>query len=139
VAYWLLKTEPTVYSFTDLERDKQTVWDGVAGSLAVKHLRAMKKGDEVFIYHTGEEGAIVGAGEVTGDPYQDPKSDDRKFTVIDIKPKQRLDRPVSLSVMKKDGRFISFDLIRISRLSVMPVTPVIWAAVLEISHQSLAR
>jgi len=139
VAYWLLKTEPTVYSFSDLEREKKTIWDGVASNPALKHLRAMKKGDEVFIYHTGDETAIVGIAEVAGDPYQDPKSDDRKFTVIDVKPIRRLDHPVSLAVIKKDRRFMSFDLIRISRLSAMPVSPGIWEAVLEISHQPFAR
>ena len=135
MAYWLVKTEPTVYSFSDLERDKVTIWDGVASNLALKHLREMRKGDEVLVYHSGEEKSVVGIAEVASDPYPDPKSRDKKFSVVDLKPKKRLDRPVSLEEMKNDGRFLSIDLIRIPRLSAMPVSPTIWAAVLAFSHK----
>ena len=135
MAYWLVKTEPTVYSFSDLERDKVTIWDGVASNLALKHLREMRKGDEVLVYHSGEEKSVVGIAEVASDPYPDPKSRGKKFSVVDLKPKKRLDYPVSLEEMKKDGRFLSIDLIRIPRLSAMPVSATIWAAVLAFSHK----
>ena len=119
--YWLLKTEPNTYSYDDLVRDGKTTWDGVTNALALKHLRSMSRGDLVFIYHTGDEKQIVGLAEVTSNPYRDPKYKDEKLAVIDINPRERLNRPVTLSEIKADRGFAQFELVRMSRLSVMPV------------------
>jgi predicted RNA-binding protein with PUA-like domain len=134
MAYWLLKTEPSTYSYDDLVRDKKTRWDGVTNSLALKHIRAMKKGDQVFVYHTGDEKSIVGVAEVAGDPYPDPKAGDPKIVVIDLKPKQRLASPVPLAAIKAKEGFSDFALVRIGRLSVMPVSPEQWKTLLSMSH-----
>src|ERR1043166_1186599 len=95
--YWLLKTEPSTYSFADLERDGKAVWDGVTNPLALKHLRAMRKGDLAFIYHTGDEKQIVGIADVTSDPYPDPKQKDGKLVVVDLKPSEKVERAVTLA------------------------------------------
>ncbi|HEY9787294.1 MAG TPA: EVE domain-containing protein [Candidatus Obscuribacterales bacterium] len=126
MAYWLLKTEPDCYSFADLERDKKTVWDGVTNNLALKYLREMKKGDLALIYHTGDEKAAVGIAEVTSDPYVDPKLNDPKLAVVDVKPKERLKKPVTLAEVKANAALQDFLLVRMSRLSVMPVTAGQW-------------
>ncbi|HEV7300405.1 MAG TPA: EVE domain-containing protein [Tepidisphaeraceae bacterium] len=130
---WLLKTEPSVYSFDDLSAAKSATWDGVANALALKHMREMKKGDEVFIYHTGDEKAVVGIAKVTGAPYPDPKADDEKLTVIDLKPVKRLAKPVRLATVKADKAFAGWALISNSRLSAMPVPPAMWERVLELA------
>src|SRR5579871_1114493 len=119
---WLLKTEPGSYSYADLERDGKAVWDGVSNNLALKHLRNMAKGDEVFIYHTGDEKQIVGIAQVTSAPYPDPKQDDPKLVVVDLKPKKKLPNTVTLAQVKADPKFGDFALVRAPRLSVMPVT-----------------
>jgi|ERR1017187_7181 predicted RNA-binding protein with PUA-like domain len=124
--YWLLKTEPSAYSFADLEREKRAVWDGVANALALKHLRSMKRADLVFIYHTGEEKQIIGIAEVTSDPYPDPKETDPKLVVVDLKPRERLPRPVTLAEIKASRGFQDFELVRMGRLSVMPVADLRW-------------
>ncbi|MBI1748297.1 MAG: EVE domain-containing protein [Acidobacteria bacterium] len=121
-ACWLLKTEPDVYSYDDLERDRKTVWDGVSNNLALKHLRAMHKGDAALIYHTGDERRLVGLAEIISDPYADPKLDEPKRVVVDIKPRQRLKQAVSLETIKSRKEFVDFALVRLPRLSVMPVT-----------------
>src|SRR5947208_84794 len=90
MAYWLLKTEPTVYSYSNLETDKKTVWDGVTNNLALKHIRSMRKGDLAFIYHTGDEKSLIGIAEVASDPYPDPKEKDPRLAVVEIKAKERL-------------------------------------------------
>jgi len=126
MAYWLLKTEPGCYSFDDLEKDKKTVWDGVTNNLALKYLRQIRKGDLAIIYHTGDEKAAVGIAEVTADPYVDPKQNDPKLAVVDLKPKGRLSKPVSLAEIKTDRAFQDFLLVKMSRLSVMPVTDAQW-------------
>jgi predicted RNA-binding protein with PUA-like domain len=126
VAYWLLKTEPSTYSFDDLQRDKKATWDGVANNTALIHIRAMKKGDLAFIYHTGGERAAVGIAEVTSNPYPDPKEDDEKLVVFDLKPKKRLARPVTLDQIKADKTFAGWDFLRIGRLSVVPVPAAMW-------------
>jgi predicted RNA-binding protein with PUA-like domain len=131
--YWLLKTEPSVYSFADLERDKVTVWDGIANNLALKHLNQIRKGDLILIYHTGDEMAIVGIAEAAGNPYPDPKANNPKLSVIDIKPQRRLVTPLPLATMKKERRFMAFDLIRLPRLSVVPVPPSLWQSVMEVT------
>lgn len=129
MATYLLKTEPGTYSFDDLVRDGKATWDGVTNAAALISLRAMKRGDEAFIYHTGDERAIVGLALVTKGGYEDPQRpglNDRgepRFAVVDIKPGKRARTPLTLDAMKADGRFGAFKLVTIGRLSVMPVPP----------------
>lgn len=118
---YLLKTEPGTYSYDDLVREKRCTWDGVSNPQALANLRAMRKGDEAFIYHTGDEKAIVGLATVASDPYADPKEDNDKLVVIDLKPKKSVKTPLTLAAIKADKRFASFALVRQSRLSVMLV------------------
>jgi predicted RNA-binding protein with PUA-like domain len=126
VANWLFKTEPSCYSYEDLERDKKTTWDGVSNALALKYLRQIKKGDQALIYHTGDVKAIVGIAEITSTPYVDPKLNDPKLVVVDLKPKGRLSKQVSLAEVKANKEFQDFLLVKMSRLSVMPVTDDQW-------------
>jgi predicted RNA-binding protein with PUA-like domain len=134
--HWLLKTEPSTYSYADLERDKKAVWDGVSNALALKHLRSMKRGDLAFIYHTGDEKQIVGIAEFTTDPYSDPKEKDTRLVVVDLKPRERLARPVTLSEVEADAEFRDFELVRMGRLSVMPVSEFRWKKLLKMSSTS---
>lgn len=134
MSYWLLKSDPETYSFNDLERDKKTVWDGVSNSLALKHIRSMKKGDAAFIYHSGEEKSIVGTVEIVSDPYPDPKQSDPKLAVIELKFKEWLKQPVTLAAIKARKEFADFALVRMSRLSVVPVTSAQWKSLLVMSH-----
>ena len=129
MAYWLFKEEPSHYSFDDLVRDKKTVWSGVANNLALKHLRAVKKGDRVFYYHTGDEKAVVGVMEVIKGAYADPEENDDRLVVVHVKPLARLARPVTLAEIKSNPQLAHLPLVRISRLSVMPVTPEEWAEI----------
>jgi predicted RNA-binding protein with PUA-like domain len=124
--YWLLKTEPGTYSFADLEREKRATWDGVANALALKHLRSMKRGDLAFIYHTGDEKQIIGIAEVISDSYPDLHENDPKLAVVDLKPRERLPRPVTLAEIKAKPEFRDFELVRMGRLSVMPVSASRW-------------
>ena len=126
MANWLLKTEPDCYNFSDLERDKKTIWDGVSNNLALKYLRQMKNGDRAFIYHTGDERQVVGIADVVSDPYVDPAQNDPKLAVVDIKARKRLPRPVSLGQIKGNEKLQDFLLVKMSRLSVMPVTDEQW-------------
>jgi len=128
---WLLKTEPSTYSFADLERDGKTVWDGVSSNAALKNIRAMKKGDAALIYHSGDEKAVIGIAEVASDSYRDPKQNDPRLVVFEIKPKKRLPKPVPLAEIKKQKFLASFDLVRLPRLSVMPVTEKQWEVLLK--------
>ena len=134
MAHWLFKTEPDCYSWDDLVRDKRTVWDGIANALALKHLRTAKKGDLAFIYHTGDERAIVGVAEVISEPYPDPKEEDEKLTVVDIKIRSKLAHPVTLSDIKADPAFAGWELLRISRLGVMPVPEKMWKRIEELAR-----
>ena len=134
MAYWLLKTEPSIYSFSHLEKDKKAVWDGVSNHLALKHIRAMAAGDLAFIYHTAAEKQVVGVARFTSPPYPDPKQKDPRLVVIDLKPVERLRKPVPLVVLKADKQFADFLLVRMARLSVMPVSPAHWKAILALSH-----
>ncbi len=126
---FLLKTEPGTYSFDDLVREKATTWDGVTNAAALIALRAMRKGDEAFIYHSGDDRAIVGLATVTRGAYADPKNPELnvkgepKFAVVDLKPGKRARVPVTLAQVKADKRFARFQLVTVSRLSVMPVAP----------------
>ena len=134
MARWLLKTEPDCYSWNHLVKDKKTVWDGVNNALALKHIRSMKKGDLVLVYHTGNEKAAVGVAEIASDPYADPNEDDDKLAVFDHKPKRKLARPVTLAEIKADPAFAGWDLLRIGRLSVVPVSDAIWKRIETLSE-----
>jgi predicted RNA-binding protein with PUA-like domain len=120
--YWLLKSDPDEYSFDDLMKDGSAVWDGVANNLALQNIRKMKKGDVVLVYHTGDEKALVGVATVTSNPYADPKADNEKIVVIDLKPKKRVKRAVTLGEIKALPEFAEFQLVKLPRLSVMPVS-----------------
>jgi predicted RNA-binding protein with PUA-like domain len=136
MAYWLFKEEPEHYSIDQLFRDKRATWSGVKNNLALKHLGSIKKGDQVFYYHTGKEKAVVGVMEVTKGPYPDPTQDDPRLVVVDVKPVRRLERPVTLAEIKGNKKFADFALVRISRLSVMPVTAQQWAEIERLSKES---
>jgi len=133
--YWLVKQEPTTYNYDMLEKEKKTVWDGVHNNLALKHIRAMKKGDRAFFYHTGDEKQAMGIIEITSNPYPNPKEDDKRFVVMEVKPVSRLKRPVTLEEIKKDSKFKNWELIRISRLSVMPVPKQLWDEIVKKSNK----
>ncbi len=130
---FLLKTEPTEYSFDDLLRDKKTVWSGVSAAPALKNIRSMKKGDRAFIYHTGDEKQIVGIAKIISNPYPDPKEKDEKLVVIDIQAEQKLNHPVTLAVVKSNKDLTSMPLVRIGRLSVQPVTDREWDIIISLS------
>jgi len=134
MARWLLKTEPSTYSFDQLVQDKKTTWDGVANATALQNIRAMKKGDVVLVYHTGNEKAAVGVAEVASDPYPDPKEKDAKLVVVDLKPKRKLAKPVTLAQIKADPAFAGWDLLRIGRLSVVAVPDTMWARIEALSE-----
>ena len=123
---WLFKEEPANYSFDAFVEDGTTVWSGVKNPLAQKHLRSVKKGDRIFYYHTGDERAIVGIAKAIGDAYPDPKDKTAKQAVVDVAPVKKLRRPVTLAEIKSDRAFKDFPLVRISRLSVMPVSDAEW-------------
>lgn len=132
-AKWLFKTDPDNYSLADLQRDGLTVWDGVSNNLALKHLRMVHRGDLAFIYHTGKEKAVVGIAEITSDPYPNPKQKVSRLSVVDIKFRQSLPRPVSLSELRTQAAFRNCDLLRLPRLSVMPVSEAQWQALLVLA------
>jgi predicted RNA-binding protein with PUA-like domain len=119
--YWLVKTEPETYSWDDLVKDKKTTWDGVRNFHARSNLKEMKKGDVVFIYHTGDEKAVIGISKVQKEPYPEPK--DKDWIAVDLTPDKKLKKPVSLSQIKADKRLANMVLVRASRLSVQPVKP----------------
>lgn len=125
--HWLLKTEPSEYSFDDLLRDKKCTWDGVANAAALKNIKAIAKGDHVFIYHTGDVKAVVGIAEATKAGYGEP-------AVVDLKPVRRLKRPVTLKEIKADKTFEGWELVRIGRLSAMPVPAAIWKKIESLSE-----
>lgn len=131
--HWILKTDTDTYSFDDLVRDRRTVWDGVSNALALKHLRAMAKGDPVMIYHSGDDKAIVGLATIVSDPYPDPKAKDPRLVVVDIQAGERLPTPVSLATIKADPAFAELGLVRMSRLSVVPAAPAQWRRLLTLA------
>jgi predicted RNA-binding protein with PUA-like domain len=122
MAQWLVKEEPETYGYTQLEKDGKTVWAGVRNPLAQKHLRAIRKGDRIFYYHTGKEKAVVGIAKAWSDAYPDPAIPSGALFVVDIVPEKPLNHPVTLAAIKADKAFATFPLVRMSRLSVMPVT-----------------
>ena len=135
MAHWLVKSEPSAYSFDQLIKDKSTVWSGVRNYAARLHLRGMKKGDEVLYYHSNEGTDIVGIAKVTKEAYQDPTTDDDRWSAVDIAPVRRLSKPVTLERIKADKRLADMALVRIGRLSVQPVTDREWKIVLELAGE----
>src|SRR6201995_4296278 len=136
MGHWLVKSEPSVYSFDQLVADKSTVWSGVRNYAPRLHLRGMKKGDEVFYYHSNEGTQIVGIAKVSKEAYQDPTTDDEAWVSVDLKPFKRLKKPVTLAQIKGDKRLANMALVRIGRLSVQPVTDEEWAIVLKLSEEN---
>jgi predicted RNA-binding protein with PUA-like domain len=122
MAYWLLKTEPGSYSYADLEKDKETRWDGVRNATALQNIRKMRPGDGCVIYHSGDERQAVGIATVTTSPQADPEAGDERWTVVDVRAQHRLDPPVPLATLKANPLFAESPLVRISRLSVVPLT-----------------
>jgi predicted RNA-binding protein with PUA-like domain len=133
MGHWLLKSDPETYGFSDLERDKKTTWDGVRNPVALRNLRSAKKGDSVFIYHSGEQKALVGLAQITKEAYPDPKQKDPRMAVVDIKYVRGLKRPVTLAEVKARKEFADFALVRLSRLSVMPVTDAQWKSLMKMA------
>ena len=138
VNYWLAKQEPSGprgYNILKLKEDKKTIWDGVHNNLALKHIRNMKKGDLVFFYHTGDERQVVGIMSVTSNPYPNPEEDNERFVVVDVKFKSLLAKSVGLDEIKKQKGLKNWELLRISRLSVMPVPKPIWDLIIKMSRK----
>jgi predicted RNA-binding protein with PUA-like domain len=135
MAHWLVKSEPSVYGWEQLEKDKETCWSGIRNYAARLHMRNMKKGDEVFFYHSNEGTDIVGIAKVTKEHYQDPTTEDDRWEAVDIKAYKKLKNPVSLNTIKKDKRLSGMALVRIGRLSVQPVTEEEWKLVMEMAGE----
>ena len=133
--HWLIKSEPSTYSWEQFEKDKLTTWDGVRNYAARLHLRAMKKGDECFFYHSNEGLEIVGIAKVVKEAYLDPTTDDEAWVAVDVKPVKKLKNPVNMKQIKADKRLQNMALLKISRLSVQPVTEEEWKIVLELSQK----
>ena len=130
---WLFKEEPTHYSYDTLVKDGKTTWTGVRNPLAQKHLRSVAKGDRIFFYHTGSEKSVVGIMKAIGPAYPDPADKSGKLYAVDVEPVKKLAKPVTLAAIKADKAFASFPLVRMSRLSVMPVTEEEWARIEKMS------
>jgi len=135
MAYWLVKSEPSAYSYEQLEKDKETRWDGVRSYAARNHLRSMKKGEEVLFYHSNEGLDIVGIAKVSREHYHDPTTEEEAWVAVDLKPYKKLKKPVSLDAIKKDKRLKDMALVRIGRLSVQPVTEKEWVALMELAGE----
>jgi len=135
MAHWLIKSEPSTYSWEKLEKEKQTFWDGVRNYAARNNLKAMKKGDEVFFYHSNEGTEIVGIAKVAKEFYQDPTTDDANWVVVDFKPVRKLKKPVTLAQIKADKRLVNMDLVRLGRLSVQTVKDDEWDIILEMAGE----
>ena len=130
---WLFKEEPENYSYDDLARDGKTTWTGVRNPLAQKHLRSVAKGDRIFFYHTGLQKAVVGVMKAVAAAYPDPADKSGKLYAVDVAPVSKLSQPVTLAAIKADSAFASFALVRMSRLSVMPVSDQEWARIEKMS------
>jgi predicted RNA-binding protein with PUA-like domain len=135
MARFLVKTEPSTYSFADLTRDKKTVWDGVSNPVALKHLATIQKGDTVIVYHTGDEKQAVGLAIAASDAYPDPKLDNPKVVVVDLKPERKLKTPVTLAQVKADAVLKGNDLARLPRLSVIPFSESQFKRLLELANE----
>ncbi len=134
MAIWLLKTESSVYSYADLERDETTMWDGVTNNQALQNLRLIEKGDVALIYHTGDEKCIVGIAEVTRGFYINPELEDSKLAVCDVKARRKLSNSVTLAQIKARPDLADWDLVRNSRLSVVAVSEAQWEIVQTLSE-----
>ncbi len=135
MAYWLVKSEPSAYSWNELVKDKQTCWSGVRNYAARINLRAMKKGEEVLFYHSNEGVEIVGIAKVIKEAYQDPTTDDDRWVAVDLKPIRKLKKSVPLELLKKDKRLANMDLVRLGRLSVQTVKPEEWEMVMKMAGE----
>lgn len=135
MALWLCKQEPDCYSYDDLTRDGNTLWDGVTNALARKNLRQMKPGDRVFFYHTGKQKAVVGEMVVAGKPRPDPTAEDDAAVVVPVKPVRKFPRPVTLAEIKADPLLAGWDLVRLPRLSVVAVTETQWDRVETMANE----
>lgn len=135
MAYWLIKSEPFKYSWDQFVKDGKTFWDGVRNYAARNNLRAMKKGDKVFFYHSNEGLEIVGLAQVVKEAYQDPTTDDANWVVVDFKPVKKLKKPVTLKQVKEKKQLAEMALLRLSRLSVQPVTEAEWEIVMEMAGE----
>ena len=131
---WLFKEEPTHYSFDDLVRDGKTSWTGVKNPLAQKHLRSVKKGDRIFFYHTGNEKAVVGIARAAGAAYADPADKSGKLYAVDVQPVTKLKQPVTLAAIKAEKAFAELPLVRMPRLSVMPISDDHWSRIESMSR-----
>ena len=132
---WLFKTEPSAYSFQQLQKDKRTVWDGVKNNLALKNLSGIEKGDQIFIYHTGDEKTAVGVARALSEAYPDPAKKDPKLLVVEIEGGKPLARPVTLAEIKANAKLKNFDLVRLPRLSIMPVSEEQWKIIEEMARR----
>ena len=135
MAYWLVKSEPSVYGWDEFVKDKQTFWSGVRNYAARINLKAMKKGDEVLFYHSNEGMEIVGIAKITKEFYQDPTTEDTNWVAVDLKPVKKLKKPITLSQIKADKRLQEMALVRLGRLSVQPVTEKEWKIIMELSEE----
>ena len=131
--HWILKTEPSEYGFADLTRDRRTRWEGVSNPVALKHLRSMLEGDDALIYHTGNEKSLIGLARIVSQPYPDPKRDDPRLVVVDIEAGRPLPHRVTLAEVKAEPAFKDLGLVRLSRLSVVPVEPEQWTRLLRMA------
>ncbi|HTQ65433.1 MAG TPA: EVE domain-containing protein [Puia sp.] len=136
MAYWLVKSEPSAYSWEQLEKDKQTRWDGVRNYAARNHLKSMKTGDEVLFYHSNEGLEIVGIAKVAKEHYHDPTTKEEAWVAVDLKPFKKLKKNVPMSIIKADKRLANMALVRIGRLSVQPVTDKEYATIMELAGMS---
>ena len=135
MAYWLVKSEPSVYSWDQFVKDKQTFWSGVRNYAARINLRSMQKGDEVLYYHSNEGVEIIGIAKVVKEAYQDPTTDDERWVAVDLKPQKKLKKSVPLAQVKADERLKNMALVRLGRLSVQPVTEAEWKVVMELADE----
>jgi predicted RNA-binding protein with PUA-like domain len=135
MAYWLVKSEPFKYSWDQFEKDKKTFWDGVRNYAARNNLKAMKKGEQVLYYHSNEGVEVVGIAEVVKEFYQDPTTTEEAWVVVDLKPVKKLKKPVPLSAIKAEPRLANMALVKLSRLSVQPVTEKEWKVILELAGE----
>jgi len=135
MAYWLVKADPSDYGWEHLVADRGAAWDGVSNNLALKHMRAVRKGDEALVYHSGAEKAVVGLARVTGDPYADPNRGDPRLVAFDLQAVRALKKRVTLADIKADAAFGDFALVRMPRLSVMPVTAALWKRILKMAGE----
>jgi predicted RNA-binding protein with PUA-like domain len=132
--YWLLLADPRSYKYHDLEREKRTVWDGIAGSLAQKHMRNFKQGDEALIYHTAPDKAVVGVVRIVSNPYPDPKDAGAKLVVVDIEPVRRLRTPVSLQQLRENRKLAGMTFLKIQRIAVSPLNQTEFAEILKMGE-----